>query len=62
MVKSFKDNSAVFRYLITYLPEKVTLYPYMSGSESFVFFCGAAGLNIGHNQAAALLAESSSKT
>lgn len=43
------------RSLVSYLPENVALYPYMTGSENLRYFCALAGLRLSAAEASARL-------
>ncbi|CAM4040408.1 ABC transporter ATP-binding protein [Bordetella tumulicola] len=42
---------------VSYLPENVALYPYLTGLENLRYFCALAGLRLSANEAAARLAQ-----
>lgn len=54
--RALRDEPQAAR-LLAYLPENVALYPYLSGVENLIYFCGAAGRKLGRADASRLLAE-----
>lgn len=52
--RALRDEPQAAR-MLAYLPENVALYPYLSGVENLIYFCGAAGRKLGRADASRLL-------
>ena len=51
------QNPEAARSRVSYLPENVALYPYLSGVENLRYFCALAGLRLSARDASARLAQ-----